>query len=96
MKFKYLKFDFLKNEKRFWSEIKYFFQVSQVLSFGLEKQTSTNVVDTTFEWEIMGLQPLEPEKALINNKNWLFEFQKVWNRIDSKWTPHLHPHKCQL
>ena len=44
------KFDFLENKKSFWSEIKKtFFLVWQVLSFRLEKQTSTNVADTTFK-----------------------------------------------
>ena len=43
---KMLKFDFVKNEKSFWSET--FFEVSQVLSFRLEKQTSKSVADTIF------------------------------------------------
>ena len=42
-----LKFDYLKNEKSFRSEIKTFFLVSQVLSFRHKNQTSKNVVDTT-------------------------------------------------
>ena len=37
---KILQFDFLKNEKSFWSEIKKFFLVLQVLFFKLKKQTS--------------------------------------------------------
>ena len=45
---KILKFDFLKNEKSFWSTIIFFYQVSQLLSFRLEKQTRANVTDTTF------------------------------------------------
>ena len=48
-KSKILKFDFLKNEKSFWSEIKTFFLVWQVLSLRLKKQTSKNVADTTFK-----------------------------------------------
>ena len=43
-----LKFDYLKNEKSFRSEIKIFFFVLQVLSFRLTKQTSKNLADTTF------------------------------------------------
>ena len=47
---KILKFDFLGNEKSFWSEIKKtFFLFPQVVSFRLKKQTSKNVVDTTFK-----------------------------------------------
>ena len=45
------KFDYLKNEKRFRSEIKAFFLLSQVLSFRHTKQTSKNVADTTFKEE---------------------------------------------
>ena len=46
---KILKFDFLKNEKSFWSETKNVLQISQVLSCRLEKQTSKNVADLTFK-----------------------------------------------
>ena len=46
-----LKFDYLKNEKSFRSEIKTFLLVSQVLSFRHKKQTSKNVADTTFNIE---------------------------------------------
>ena len=51
MTFEYLKlkFDYVKNEKSFQSEIKTFFLVSQVLSFTHTKQTSKNVADTTFK-----------------------------------------------
>ena len=46
-----LKFDYLKNEKSFRSEIKKtLFLVSQVLSFRHTKQTSKNVADTTFKY----------------------------------------------
>ena len=44
------KFDYLKNEKSFQSEIKTCFLVSQVLSFRRKKQTSENVADTTFKY----------------------------------------------
>ena len=44
-----LNFDFLDNNKSFWSEIKTFFLVSQVPSFRVKKQTSKNVADTTFK-----------------------------------------------
>ena len=40
-----LKFDYLKNEKSFQSEIKTFFFVSQVLSFRHTKQTSKNLAE---------------------------------------------------
>ena len=40
---------YLKNEKSFRSEIKFFLLVSQVLSFGHQTQTSKNVADTTFK-----------------------------------------------
>ena len=33
-----LKVDYLKNERSFWSEIKAFFLVSQVLSLDIQKQ----------------------------------------------------------
>ena len=46
---KILKFDFLEAEKSFWIETKFFFLVSQVLSVRLKKQTSKNVMDTTFK-----------------------------------------------
>ena len=49
---KILNFDFLKNEGSFWSEIKYIFPSStQALTFTfiVKKQTSKNVVDTTFK-----------------------------------------------
>ena len=47
-----LKYDYLKNEKSFWSEIKKtFFLVSQVLSFTHKKQTIKNVAGTTFKTE---------------------------------------------
>ena len=39
----------LKNEKSFRSQIKTCFLFSQVLSFRHRKQTSKNVVDTTFK-----------------------------------------------
>ena len=42
-----LKFYFLEKEKSFWSD-NTFFQVLQVLSLTLEKQTSKNVVVPTF------------------------------------------------
>ena len=42
-----LKFDYLKNEKSFQSEIKMFFLVSKVPSFRYKKQTGKNVADTT-------------------------------------------------
>ena len=42
------KFDYLKNEKSFWSKTKTFFHVSQVFSFRNTKQTSKNVVNKTF------------------------------------------------
>ena len=43
-----LKSDYLKNERSFRSE-KTFFLVSKVLPFRHTKQTSKNVVDTTFK-----------------------------------------------
>ena len=43
-----LKFDYLENEESFWSEMKIFFLVSQVLSSRHAKQTSENVADRTF------------------------------------------------
>ena len=46
---KILKFDFHKNEKSLWNEIKTFSSVSRVLSARLKKQTSKNAVDTTFK-----------------------------------------------
>ena len=46
---KILKFDFLENEKDFWSGIKAFFLVWEVLSFRLKRQTSKNVADKTFK-----------------------------------------------
>ena len=45
----------MKNEKSFWSEIENIFLVLQVLSFRLTKQTSKNVVDTTFNNETCSL-----------------------------------------
>ena len=47
MKAEYL-FDFLENGKNFRSENKKLSKVSKVLSFRLKKQTSKNLVDTTF------------------------------------------------
>ena len=44
-----LKFDYLKKEKSFQSEVKSIFLVSQVLSFRHTKQISKNVADTTFK-----------------------------------------------
>ena len=44
-----LKFDYLNNEKSFWSETRNIFFVWQVLSFRLKKQTSKNIADTTFK-----------------------------------------------
>ena len=46
---KMLKFDYLKNEKSFRSEIKSIFPCFAMLSFIHTKQTSKNVVDTTFK-----------------------------------------------
>ena len=47
---KNLYLDFLKNEKSFRSEINVFFYlVSQVVSFKREKETSSNVADTTLK-----------------------------------------------
>ena len=46
---KKLKLDYLKNEKSFWSEINFFFLVSQVLFFRHTKQTNKNVADTTLK-----------------------------------------------
>ena len=46
---KKLKFDYLKKEKSFRSEIKNIFLVSQVLAFRHTKQNSKNVADTTFK-----------------------------------------------
>ena len=46
---KMFKFDYLKNEKSFRSEVKSIFLVSQMLSFRHAKQTSKNVADTTFK-----------------------------------------------
>ena len=43
-----LKFDYLRNEKNFRSEIKTFFLASQVLSFRHKIKTSKNVADTSF------------------------------------------------
>ena len=48
-KSKILKFDFVKDKKGFWNEIKTFILVWQVLAFRLKKQTSNNVADTTFK-----------------------------------------------
>ena len=53
-----LKFDYLKNETSFWSEIKSIFLVSQVLSVSHTKQTSKNVADTTFK-DLKEGKPLE-------------------------------------
>ena len=44
-----LKFDYLKNEKSFRSEIKIFCLALQVYSFRHTKQTSKNVADTIFK-----------------------------------------------
>ena len=44
-----LKFDYLKNKRSFRSEIKNIFLVLQVPSFRHTKQTSKNVMDTTFK-----------------------------------------------
>ena len=44
-----LKFDYLKCEKSFLSEIKIFFLVSKMPSFRLTKQSSKYVADTTFK-----------------------------------------------
>ena len=38
MKFEYLNFDFLENEKSFWSEKNFFSLVSQVLSFRIKNK----------------------------------------------------------
>ena len=46
-----LKFDYLKNEKSFWSEIRNIFLYSQVLSFRYKKQTSRNVALTATRFE---------------------------------------------
>ena len=51
-----LKFHFLLTEKSFWSKIKIIVLkvlVLQMLSFRLTKQTSKNVVDTTFKDELL-------------------------------------------
>ena len=60
-----LKFDYLKSEKSFRGEIKNILLVSQVLSFKHKKQTSKNVVDTTFKvwlfqetWNLIGCKLL--------------------------------------
>ena len=47
---KITQFHFFEN-KNFWSEIKSFFQVLQVLNFRLEKQNSKNSADTAFNSE---------------------------------------------
>ena len=68
-----LKFDYLKNEKSFRSEIKAFFLVSNFLSFRDTKQTSKNVADTTFNSCLQMAscltnetkQALQPEKANV-------------------------------
>ena len=44
------KFSFVENEKSFLSEIKTIFQILQVFPLRLEKQTSKNVADTTFNF----------------------------------------------
>ena len=46
--FENLKSDYVKNNKSFQSEIKNVFLASPVLSIRLRKQTTKNVVDTTF------------------------------------------------
>ena len=51
-----MKFNCLKNEKGFWSEIKTFFLASQILSFRHTKQTSKNVSDTTFKYIKKGIK----------------------------------------
>ena len=48
MKYEYLKFNFLENEKSFQSETKNSFSQFHLL-FRLKKQTSKNVADTTFK-----------------------------------------------
>ena len=53
-----LKFDYLKNEKSFPSEIKTFVPILQVLSFRRTKQSSKNVTDTTFKEFIPQILPL--------------------------------------
>ena len=53
---KMLKFDYLKNEKRFWREMKAFLLVLQVLSLRHTKQTSKNVADTTFKHSFVALE----------------------------------------
>ena len=45
-KCKILKFDFLENEKSFWSEIRNIFLAWQVLVFRLKKQTGKTVAKT--------------------------------------------------
>ena len=52
-KSKILKFDFLENEKSFWSEMKTVFLVWQVLLFGLKQNISKNVADTSFKWNLL-------------------------------------------
>ena len=46
---KILKFDFLKNDKSFWSEIKNILLCLTSALLKLKKQTSKNVADATFK-----------------------------------------------
>ena len=67
-----LKLDFLENKKSFRSEIKTFSQVSQLLSFRHEKQTSKNLVDTTFNPILVKISQFE---FLVMTKKNIFVYK---------------------
>lgn len=48
MKFKILKFEYLKNGKNFWKEIENIFPSFESALFKTYKQNSTNIPDRTF------------------------------------------------
>ena len=68
-----MKFSFVENEKSFLSEIKTIFQILQVFPLRLEKQTSKNVADTTFNFlKILCIQ------GFLNGIKW-------WGGISPSW-----------
>ena len=67
-----LKLDFLENKKNFRSEIKIFSQVSQLLSVRHEKQTSKNLVDTTFNPILVKISQFE---FLVMTKKNIFVYK---------------------